>query len=74
MSIETTSDVQVAGIPSDILADGEEAIAAALAGKKLAPEIASRIHERAAKITEEILRDHGLLDIAVPAIRELRDV
>ena len=68
-----STDTQIADIPSDILADGEAAIAAALSGKKLASEIASRIHQRAAKITEEIRRAHGLLDIAVPAIRELRD-
>jgi hypothetical protein len=43
-----------------------------MTGKK-DPELASRIHAETKKITEEIERKHGLLDIAVELIREVRD-
>jgi hypothetical protein len=36
-------------------------------------ETLRRVHEEAIKIREEALKKHGVLDIAVPAIRELRD-
>jgi hypothetical protein len=35
--------------------------------------ILRRIHEEAERITEEVYQKHGLVDVAVPAIRELRD-
>ncbi len=41
-------------------------------GKPLDPEIYRRVRARAQRITEEIRQKHGLLDIAVPIIRELR--
>jgi len=44
-----------------------------LYGRPVPPEVERRIRERAAKITEEIQQKHGLLDVAVPAIRALRD-
>ncbi len=42
------------------------------AGQPLDPEIAQRVRRRGAKIRNEVFRKHGLVDIAVPAIRELR--
>jgi hypothetical protein len=50
----------------------EEAIHHVLTGKG-DPEVLRQIHEEAEKIRAEIYREHGLLDIGVPAIRELRD-
>jgi hypothetical protein len=44
-----------------------------LHGKPVPREVQRRIRERAARITEEIFQKHGLVDVAVPAIRELRD-
>ena len=44
-----------------------------MAGKKLEPKIARRIHARAKRIRDEVFQKHGLLDIGVPAIREFRD-
>ena len=37
------------------------------------PNVLRRIHEEAIKIREDVLKKHGVLDLAVPAIRELRD-
>jgi hypothetical protein len=59
-------------IPPEILADMKHAVELAMSGKK-DPEFERRIHEEAAKIRDEIFRNHGYLDIGVPAIRELRD-
>ena len=42
-------------------------------GNPLDPETYARIRKRADRIREEVFQKHGLLDIAVPAIRELRD-
>jgi hypothetical protein len=53
-------------------ADAQAVIEHAMTGKPLDPEVARRIRERAERITEEIYQKYGLLDIGVPAIRELR--
>src|SRR2546427_8737089 len=50
-----------------------QAVAEAIAeGRAVDPELAKRIHERAIRIREQVYRKHGLVDIGVPAIRELR--
>lgn len=59
-------------VPPDIAADAEAVINSLETGKLLDPETARRIRERAEKITQQIHQKYGLLDIAVPAIRELR--
>lgn len=56
----------------DVLADMEYAIELAMTGKK-DPEFEKRVQDQGKRIREEIFRKHGLLDIGVPAIRELRD-
>jgi len=48
------------------------AIELILTGKK-DPEFAARIQAETEKITEEICRKHGILDVAVDLIREARD-
>jgi len=55
-----------------VRADEEAVIQAFLAGYPVDPAIAHRIQERSSLIGGEIFRKHGLVDIAVPAIRELR--
>jgi hypothetical protein len=42
--------------------DAEAVLRHAFYGKPLEPEVARRVHERAAKITEEVYRLHGELD------------
>ena len=59
-------------IPPEVLAAMEEATRHALTGKG-DPEILRQIHEQAELIRKEVLRKHGVLDIGVPAIRELRE-
>lgn len=53
-------------------ADEEAVMASFVSGKALDPEVAKRVRDRGRQIREEIFRQHGLLDLGVPAIRELR--
>ena len=65
VSLEPTTD-------PFIEADEEAVMAHYLTGKPMDPEVVRRVHERAQQIREETYRKHGFVDIAVPAIRELR--
>jgi hypothetical protein len=60
-------------IPPELAADTQAVIEKLMTGKPLDPETYARIRERADRIRDEVFRRHGLLDIGVPAIRELRD-
>jgi hypothetical protein len=60
-------------MPTDLAADTQTVIDMLMTGKPLDPEVASRIRERGDRIRERILSEHGLLNIGVPAIRDLRD-
>src|SRR5712691_10180293 len=53
-------------------ADTQAVIEHAMTGKPLDPEIARRVRAEGEKVRQEIFAKHGLVDIAVPAIRELR--
>jgi hypothetical protein len=59
-------------LPPDVLADMQYAVELAMSGKR-DPDFEKRIQEEGKRIREDTFRKHGLLDIAVPAIRELRD-
>ena len=54
-------------------ADHEEVARAAAEGRLVDPEVARRVRERANKMREEILRTHGVQDIGVDIIRQIRD-
>ena len=59
------------GISDEGVADMDRAIELIVSGKK-DPAFERRIREQAERIAEEIFAKHGLVDIGVPAIRELR--
>ena len=63
---KTTADV-----PSELDAELQEAIRWAMSGVR-DPEEMRRACERMDRMREEVRRREGVLDIAVPAIRELR--
>ncbi len=67
-SSETIND-----IPAELEADTRAVLEKLTAGKPLDPETYRRIRERADRIRDEVFRKHGLLDVGVPAIRELRE-
>jgi hypothetical protein len=56
----------------ETLADEEAVMASFAAGTPVDPEVARRVHERAMRIRDEVFKRHGLVDLGVPAIRELR--
>jgi hypothetical protein len=70
MSIDATNSISVD--PQE-LADSRAVMEHVLSQAPLDPEVYRRVHERAAKITEDLRRKHGTLDIAVDLIREVRD-
>jgi hypothetical protein len=60
-------------IPSDVMADMQAVADAVAAGKPVAPEIARRVQERSRQVLEELLRLHGVREIAVDLVRAIRD-
>ena len=56
----------------EVMADLDYAIRLLMSGKK-DPEFEARIRAESEKITSEVYEKHGLLDVAVPSIRSLRD-
>lgn len=65
--------VDIAAIDPEVAADAEAVLAAVASGKNVDPRIVRRVRARSQATRERILRENGPLDIAVPAIRELRD-
>jgi hypothetical protein len=61
------------GAIEDREADAQSVIEHALTGKPLDPEVARRVRERSELATDLLRRKHGMLDIAVDLIREVRD-
>jgi hypothetical protein len=59
-------------IPPQVMAELQAAADRAAKGLR-DPEIQAKACERMDHLREEIRRQHGILDIGVPAIRELRD-
>ena len=68
MSIDTPP----AGIPADLMAELQAAADRAATGVR-DPEAMRRASADTDRIREEIRRQHGVLDVGGPAIRELRD-
>lgn len=50
----------------------ERAIEILMTGRR-DPEFEERIHAQSEKISQEVLKEHGVLDIGVPILRALRD-
>jgi hypothetical protein len=59
-------------IPPDVLADLQLIVDCVATGKPVPPEVARRVHERSERIRQEILEKHGVQDIGVQIIREMR--
>lgn len=46
---------------------------AVLAGRPVDPEVARRVHERAAEVRKRMIVEYGLQDIGVPLLRQARE-
>lgn len=68
-----STQLAVTGLPPELVEDCDAVIDHVSSGKPLDPAVTLRVRERAARVTAEIRRRHGVLDIGVPAIRGLRD-
>ena len=66
------TEIKDSGISSELLARMQEAVENAAKGVR-DPEKIMRARKSMDRIREEIRKTHGVLDIGVPAIRELRD-
>jgi len=60
-------------IPPEVMRDALLVAERVASGQPVPPEVVRRVRERAERIRREVLERHGVLDIGVPAIRELRD-
>ncbi len=69
MSIETTP----LGTDSENAADLEAVLTHLVAGTPVDPELSRRVRERSERMTEELRRKYGKLNVAVDLIREVRD-
>jgi hypothetical protein len=65
------SSTQTGGIPPELLAAMQEAADKAAGTRD--PEDMRRALEALDRLRDDFRRRHGLLDLAVPAIRKLRD-
>ncbi len=57
-----STETKPTGIDPQVEADREAVYRHAFGGVPLDPDVARRVQERAARITEEIYRRHGLID------------
>lgn len=60
-------------IPSGVMADMQAVAEAAAARRPLDPEVARRVRERSEKVQAELLKRHGVREIAVNLIRQGRE-
>ena len=60
------------GIPADVMADMQAVTDALTSGKPVNREVARRVRERATKARQELLASHGVQDVGVRIIREIR--
>jgi hypothetical protein len=58
-----STELKPTSIDAQEKADFEAVIRHAFHGEPLDPEVAGRVHERAARVTEEIYRLHGEIDM-----------
>lgn len=73
MSTETAVAVPFADvIPPDVMADAQVVADCVAAGRPIPDEVVWRVRAESDRIRAEVYRTHGVLDIGVPAIRELR--
>ncbi len=58
--------------PPDELADAQLVADCIAAGRPIPPEVVRRVQERAAQARKELIATHGIQDIGVRIIREIR--
>jgi hypothetical protein len=59
--------------PNAVRADLEAVLNSIIQKTPLLPEVAQRVQERGRRLRQEVFERHGLLDVAVDLIREVRN-
>jgi hypothetical protein len=59
-------------IPPEVMADMQAVADSLSSGKPLEQEVARRVRERAEKARQDLLASHGVQDVGVQIIREIR--
>jgi RIO-like serine/threonine protein kinase len=67
-----TVEITGTAVPNDVQADFEAIVEHLQTGKPLDASVEHRVAERAKKIREDILEKHGVQEIGVQIIRDLR--
>lgn len=67
-----TRNAEATGIPPDIRADAQIVADCAAAGQPVPPEVPRRVQERSAHARRQLLATHGVQNVGVQIIRELR--
>ena len=57
----------------EVLLDLEAVLKHVSSGTSIEPELASRVRARSERMTEELRRQHGELNVAVDLVREVRE-
>jgi hypothetical protein len=65
--------IDAISVDQEIMTNANSVIAALLARGRVGRAVLSRIQQRSALARDRIEREHGLVNIAVPAIRNIRD-
>jgi len=66
------TETRAIGIPADVLADAQTVAEHAATGQPLTAEVLCRVSERTDKARQRILAAHGVQNIGVQLIREIR--
>jgi hypothetical protein len=69
----STIETHASRLSPELQEDTDALMAHLTTGRPLEPRIASRIRERGEQIREMLFKEHGLLDLGTPAIRESRE-
>lgn len=64
---------ETSAVPAEVIDDAQLIAECVAAGRPTPAEVAHRVREDAKRITRAVYEKYGVLDIAVPTIRELRD-
>lgn len=67
------TNIEQTSVPPEVAADGDAIVESLVTGKPLDPEARDRIRERGRRLTEELRKKYGEMNIAVDLIRESRD-
>jgi hypothetical protein len=71
---KTTIDVMATINPNTVPTDDLQAVLDhVISGTPLDPEVTRRVRERSSALRQELRKRHGILNVAVDLIREVRD-